>query len=95
MEKFPNSYQCVTIKWTILQISVKMKQKRGNVHMRKPLLVILSVVLILGGCGGTGTTAATGAEKEQETVAEAATQRSRKPHKRRPQRLKPQCLQRR
>ncbi len=72
MEKIPNSYQCVTIKWTILQISVKMKQKRGNVHMRKPLLVILSVVLILGGCGGSGTTAATGAEKEQATVAEAA-----------------------
>ena len=36
--------------------------------MKKSFLVILSAAMILGGCGGSGTSAATNTEKAQECV---------------------------
>ena len=45
--------------------------------MKRSFLVILSAVLVLGGCGGGGTTPATDTGKAQETAsgpAEETTQ---------------------
>ena len=40
--------------------------------MKKSFLVILSAAMILGGCGGSGTSAATNTEKAQESASETA-----------------------
>lgn len=46
--------------------------------MKRSFLVILSAVLVLGGCGGGGTTAATDAGKAQETASGPAEETTQK-----------------
>lgn len=48
-------------------------------HLRKKFLIlVLTAVMVLNGCGSSGASATTGAEKNQETVSETANETTEK-----------------
>lgn len=50
------------------------RRKKGDTQMKKNLIIVLSAVLILSGCGNSGASATTSAEKKQETVSETTNE---------------------